>query len=219
MFRTLTRTPKHRASQWLMIAIFSTISGLLIFVPLVWLFHKMSTSWGEDAAQIILAFTSIGLLVVVLMGAGIGLSIDYAIHHRKFIFHDPQPGSWVYSMIGMWGYEIRDAKVSELEPVPREAVSLSNLSDEPYKLPEKAKRQGRKPQFTVKDWARVALKWEQRDPTFDIFTLEQVICQELGTNPDGSPIISEKAYRGTWRIRAIRYINEHGLAKRPIPED
>ena len=136
MFRTLAHTPKHRASQWLVIAICSIVSGLLIFVPLVWLFHKMSTRWGEDAAQIILTFTSIGLLVVVLMGAGIGLSIDYAIRHRKFIFHDPRPGSWVYRIIGMWGYEIRDAKVGEPEPVPRDAESLSNLPDEPYKLSE-----------------------------------------------------------------------------------
>lgn len=203
----------------MVIAICSTVAALLIFVPLLWLFYKMRASWGDDTAQIILAFASIELLVIVLIGVWLGVAIDHAIRDSKFIFSDPQPGNWVYHVIHLWGYEILDAEPGGPEQVPRDPKLLPNFPDEPYQLPEKAKRQGRKPHFSVKDWAKVALKWEQRDPAFDLFTLEQVICQELGTNPDGSPIISEKAYRGTWRIRAIRYINQHGLAKRPIPED
>jgi hypothetical protein len=219
MSQTFIRHPKYSRKQWAVLLFCLKVSALLVCVPLFWLFYKMRLNWGDDIAHIILAFVSFGLLVVVLMGAGIGLAIDYAIRRRKFIFRDPQPGSRIYGMVRVWGYDILETQASELEPPPPDTKTLPDLPDEPYTLPEKARRKGRKPQFNVKDWAKVALKWEQRDPTFDLFTLEQVICQELGKHPNGAPIMSEKAYRGTWRIRAIRYINQHGLAKKPLSED
>jgi len=150
------------------------------------------------------------------MGVGLGLTIDYAIRRRRYIFNNPQPDTLIYRTVRMWGYEIQAmsnaTSTPTLEP-PVEEVGA------PYQIPEKASRPGRKPQFSVKDWVPVALVWEQRDPAFDLFSLEDVICQKLGKAADGGPIISAKAYRGTWRKRAIRYINEHGLAKRPLPEE
>lgn len=218
MPKTFTRKLKYSRNQWAVIFFCLKVCSLLIFVPMLWLFEKMSGTWGKDAAQIIFTFLSAGILIVVFMGVGLGLAIDYAIRRRRYIFHDPQPGTLIYRTVRMWGYDIHTPAQVEnltLEPETEKAVEAPHF---PYQIPEKASRPGRKPQFSVKDWAEVALVWEQRDPAFDLFSLEDVICQKLGKAADGAPIISAKAYRGTWRKRAIRYINEHGLAKRPLPE-
>lgn len=176
--------------------------------------------WGEDAAQIIFTFLGAGILAVVFIGVGLGLLIDYAIRRRRYIFHNPQPDTLIYRTVQMWGYAIEEAPEAEnpvATPTPEEPAEED--SGESYQIPEKASRPGRKPQFSVRDWVPVALAWEQRDPAFDLFSLEDIISQKLGKAADGAPIISAKAYRGTWRKRAIRYINENGLAKRPLPED
>lgn len=219
MPKTFTRRLKYSRSQWAVILFCLKICSLLVLLPLLWLFKKMSGTWGNDAAQIIFTFLSAGILIVVFMGLGLGLVIDYTIRHRRYIFRDPQPNTLIYRTIRMWGYEVQALPHQEIPAATLGTEKLTEERVQSYQLPEKASRPGRKPQFSVKDWVPVALVWEQRDPAFDLFSLEDVISQKLGKAADGAPIISAKAYRGTWRKRVIRYINEHGLAKKTLPEE
>jgi hypothetical protein len=57
---------------------------------------------------------------------------------------------------------------------------------------------------------------ETRDPIRDAFTLGELISQFLGTNEDGSPIMSEQSYYKTWRPRALAELERRVQAKKAL---
>jgi hypothetical protein len=84
---------------------------------------------------------------------------------------------------------------------------------EPFVLLDLPTRRGRKPTFPLERWIPIALKWENRDPIRDAFTLGELIAEHLGTNSDGSPIVSEQTYYSVWRQRAINEIRQRAKSK------
>ena len=112
--------------------------------------------------------------------------------------------------------ELSEKGATLVSAIP-EANEPNPLTGEP--IPEKAKRRGRRPTFTLTRWMDVALVWELRDPNFHTFSLSDVISQKLGKAPNGAPIMGDGVYYSTWRIPAIREINRLKLTSRPLSED
>lgn len=160
-----------------------------------WFYENYKQGLGDSLAQVAIAYQAIFYLVLVLIGLGLGFGIEWLILHRKFIFHDIQTDSLAEWLVLLWGIEL---------PVLKKEPELSKASEPiPLQYLNHPTRRGRKPTFTLERWLPIAAKWENRDPMRDAFTLAELIAEYLGTNPDGSPIVSEQTYYSLWRARAI----------------
>jgi hypothetical protein len=243
MFKIIARIQNYSSSRKAVILFHICLSALTVLVPLIWLFDKIEIRWGEDAAIVSLTLAFIMVIFIVAGGMGFGLCVDYAIRRRLFIFRSPKPGNWVERTIKIWGHNLTDLPKKEATcslPCPVTSRACHNLTDlsekgatlvsaipeanEPIPftgepIPEKAKRRGRRPTFTLTRWMDVAMVWELRDPNFHTFSLSDVISQKLGTATNGSPIMGDGVYYSTWRIPAIREINRLKMTSRPLSED
>jgi hypothetical protein len=163
-------------------------------------------------AQVAIAYHVVLLLGMVAMGVGLGRWIDRMIRTRTSIFRSAQKGSWTEALMNLWGYELESEgdKVAANTPASQPIPTII----EPFSLFNMPARRGRKPTFTLDRWLPIAAKWENRDTTRDAFTLGELIAEHLGTNADGSPIVSEQAYYSTWRPRAIAELRRRGNARK-----
>ena len=111
--------------------------------------------------------------------------------------------------MNLWGYEVKDKQA-----LSTEALSPEPHIIEPFDLFNMPARRGRKPTFPLERWIPIAMKWENRDPIRDAFTLGELIAEHLGTNSDGSPVVSEQTYYSIWRKRAMNEIRRRAKAKK-----
>lgn len=185
--------------------------SLVVTLPVSWAYQKIQMSLGMEAAQVTMAFHVSELLVMTTVGFGIGFLIDWAIRRRKFIFQNPKEGTCVETLVRLWGYELVCKEEVEYNIIPE--INLFPTADEVRKMVSRPKRRGRKPTFPLESWLPIAAKWENRDPIRDAFTLEDLIRDSLGQNPDGSPIVSAQSYYSTWRERALKELQKRAKAK------
>lgn len=179
---------------------------LLIARDIVWLYANFEYGMGVRMAQVAVSYHVALLLGMLTVGVGLGHTINRMIREKRSIFESPRKGGKTEKIMKLWGYEICDeiknAGKSQLEiPMDPPIMEPFNLMDIPT-----TPRRGRKPTFTVDRWVPIAQKWEYRDPIRDSFTLGELICEHLGSNEDGSPIISEQTYYSVWKDRALEEI-------------
>lgn len=180
-----------------------------IFLHIAWSYRSLETGLGTAVAQVAIMYHVVLLLILVAAGIGLGLWIDRMIRLRSSIFHDPPKGSWTEAFMNLWGHELKEKDTVQPQPIPLEPQMI-----EPIDLFNMPARRGRKPTFPLERWIPIAMKWENRDPIRDAFTLGELIAEHLGTNSDGSPIVSEQTYYSVWRQRAMDEIRRRAKAKR-----
>lgn len=179
------------------------IAAVVIFLQISWSYHSFEAGMGTKIAQVAIAYHVVLLLGMVAAGVGLGYGVDRMIRQKKFIFHAPRKGSWTETFMNLWGYELNTKREPETEPGMIEPMVLLDLPT----------RRGRKPTFPLERWLPITAKWENRDPIRDAFTLAELISEHLGTNSDGSPIVSEQTYYSTWRARAIAELKRRAKSK------
>lgn len=195
--KQLLRTWKRGTFKTIRLSLFILILAALIIKFTLWFYENYKQGLGHELAQIAIAYHAILFLGLFLIGMGVGYGVEWLILQRKFLFRDPQPDSLEEWIVILWGIEQPALKTDLATTSPEPASPV----DYPYlNLPT---RRGRKPTFTLERWLPIAAKWENRDPIRDAFTLAELIAEHLGTNPDGSPIVSEQTYYSLWRARAI----------------
>ena len=113
--------------------------------------------------------------------------------------------------MNLWGYEL---KAKETLQTTTNVPALEPQMIEPFDLFTVPARRGRKPTFPLERWLPIAAQWENRDPIRDAFTLGELIAEHLGTNSDGSPIVSEQTYYSVWRQRAIEELQQRAKSRK-----
>lgn len=206
----MDRTHKYSSINKIILLVLLMIAIVIVFVDVIWWYRNFESGLGTVIAQAAIAYHVIILLVMIGVGIGLGHFTDQMIRKRKSIFRSPQKGSWVEFFMNMWGYELEEdeAPSSEFHPEPQDMFMI-----EPFDLLDLPTRRGRKPTFPLDRWIPIALKWENRDPIRDAFTLGELISEHLGTNSDGSPIVSEQTYYSVWRKRAVNEIRKRAKAR------
>jgi hypothetical protein len=206
----MNRTHKYSSLNKFILLVLLLIAAIIVFLDVIWWYHNFESGLGTAIAQAAIAYHVIVLLVMTAVGIGLGHHTDQMIRKRKSIFRSPQKGSWVEVFMNMWGYELEEeqAPTSDLQPGQAGSVLI-----EPFVLLDLPTRRGRKPTFPLERWIPIALKWENRDPIRDAFTLGELIAEHLGINSDGSPIVSEQTYYSVWRRRAIDEIRRRAESK------
>ena len=185
-------------------------SGAIMFTPVAWVNYKIKLGLGVNISQMALTYQVVFLLVFVAIGFVLALIIELSIRERKAIFSSSQAGSWSVRIAYWWGYEL----LTEGEPTQSAAqVDLASEENNINDWLKRPRRRGRKPAFPLERWLPIALKWESRDSMRDAFTLEELIAEHLGTNADGSPVVTVQAYYNTWRDLALEELQKMAKEK------
>ena len=206
---SLIRANKYGSPKKMILIVLLKIALIGILLHLTWSYDNLETGLGTAMAQVAIMYHVVLLMILVTVGVGLGLWIDQLIRLKKSIFHHPQNGSWTEAFMNLWGYELKEKEVVQIQTTPPEPQMI-----EPFDLFNMPARRGRKPTFPLERWLPIAMKWENRDPMRDAFTLGELIAEHLGTNSDGSPIVSEQTYYSVWRQRAIDEIRRRAKAKK-----
>lgn len=184
------------------------VIGTVACLDLLWFYDIFANGLGGGLAQAVLAYHIILVVGMVTLGLALGQRVERLIRERGWIFRAPVKGSWAESVMKLWGHELNDDHAIETQ---------STSSAETPELLDLPARRGRKPTFPLERWLPIAVQWENRDPIRDAFTLAELISEHLGTNADGSPIISEQTYYSTWRPRAIAELRSRAQARKSRP--
>jgi hypothetical protein len=205
-FHSSQHTPFQKALLYFLLL----ASGASMLLPVVWINHKIKTELGTNISEMALTYQIVFLLGFVSIGFIFAFFIEISIRKQGTIFSSSQVGSWSERIATWWGYELI------AEEAPARIVLTSDTIPEADNIEElinRPRRRGRKPVFPLDRWLPIAAKWESRDSIRDAFTLGELIAEHLGTNPDGSPVVSEQAYYSTWRKRALEELQERARKK------
>ena len=175
------------------------VVSLIEYLSITWVYQKTRLALGVDLAQISVSFMTIIVLGMVLLGMRLAHFIENAIGRQRFIFRAPRPGSWVEALIRVWGFELID-KRQESHVTSKADSTLK--PDEVSTILNKPRRGGRRPTYSIDRWRRIVLKWENRDTLRDAMTLADLLAEEFGTHPDGSPRMTEQTYY-CWRDKVL----------------
>lgn len=208
---SLIRAKKYGSPKKIILLVLFKIAIVGIVLQIIWSYHNLEDGLGTSVAKIVIAYHVVFLMILVVGGIGLGHWIDQLIRLKKSIFRDPQKGSWTEAFMNMWGYEV---KTKEMGQPPTTAPIYEPPAIEPVTLFHAPARRGRKPTFPLERWLPIAAKWENRDPIRDAFTLGELIADHLGTNSDGSPIVSEQTYYSVWRQRAIEELQQRAISRK-----
>jgi hypothetical protein len=209
----LLRAKKVGSPKKMILLALLKVALLGVILQISWSYHNFEDGLGPQVAQIVIAYHVVLLLILVAVGVGLGHWIDQMIRLRKNVFRSPQRGSWIEAFMNLWGYELTIENPEEEQktsPPPNPDPPMIEM----FEILDLPTRRGRKPAFPLERWIPIALKWENRDPIRDAFTLGELIAEHLGTNPDGSPIVSEQTYYSVWRQRAIDEIRRRSKSKK-----
>ena len=209
---TLFRARKYGSLNKIILLVLLMIAIVVVLLEVAWSYHTFESELGTRLAQAAIAYHIVLLLGMGTIGIGLGYWVDRMICQRISIFRSPQKGSWTEAFMNLWGHEL---KIKEETAPGIDTMSTPEPSMiEPFVLLDLPTRRGRKPTFTLERWLPIALKWENRDPMRDAFTLGELISEHLGTNSDGSPIVSEQTYYSVWRKRAIDEIRRRAKSRK-----
>lgn len=189
---------------------------LLIARDIVWLYANFESGMGTRMAQVAISYHIALLIGMLTVGVGLGHMINRMIREKRSIFESPRKGGKTEKIMKLWGYELcEETNISDepnieipIDPPIMDTFAIMDIPTTP--------RRGRKPAFTVDRWVPIAQKWEFRDPIRDSFTLGELICEHLGKNDDGSPIISEQTYYSVWKDRAMEEIQRIEARKKAM---
>jgi hypothetical protein len=209
---TLFRAKKYGSPNKIILLVLLKIAIVVVFLDVTWSYNTFESELGTRLAQAAIAYHIVLLLGMGTVGIRLGYWVDRMIRQKRSVFRSPQKGSWTEAFMNLWGYELKSKE--ETAPGINSITKPEPSVIEPFMLLDLPTRRGRKPTFTLERWLPIALKWENRDPMRDAFTLGELISEHLGTNSDGSPIVSEQTYYSTWRKRATDEIRRRAKSRK-----
>ena len=212
---TPSRTRKFGALQKLLLLFFLVAALLIVRLDVVWSYDNFESGMGTRMAQAAIGYHIVLLLGMAAVGIALGFCVDYMIRNRMSIFRSPTTPSWTEIFMNLWGYELNNDEETLPEIIPESQLNAEEPDS--YTLLDLPTRRGRRPTFPLDRWLPITVQWENRDPIRDAFTLAELISEHLGTNSDGSPIVSEQAYYSTWRPRAIAELHRRAKLKNHPP--
>lgn len=176
--------PKLRMALYLILLTF----GGLLFGSITWVFHRIQTRFGEELAEVAVAFMSILILALILVGMRAGWSLDRFIRHRRIDL-------WrIHRSIKQIGYFLALLGYEEVQPPLSLPISGTSQTAQLLASMDRPKRRGRPPTHSLDRWTRVVLAWENRDPFRNPITLTEFLSQEFGTYADGTPCMSDNSF-------------------------
>jgi hypothetical protein len=161
-----------------------------VFSAAAWMYHRVDSGLDHDIAEVVMAFLSILILALIVIGFRMGVQAKRALGEqgqpevirnlceRFAFFHE----LWIYL-----GFQAEPASEIPAPVVQEKQVEI-------MMLPNRPPRRGRPPTYPFERWVKVVCAWDNRDPWRDALTLQEFLSEEFGTYADGSPRISKKKF-------------------------
>ena len=199
----MTRKEYGHTKKWVLYGLIS-LSSLWTGYALFWFYGKLYRAAGVEIAQAVLALGFVFVFFLIVIGFRLGHQIDRIIQQERLPLHTIASAQWLPFLIRLWRYERKYPDKDEATPANEAEKHSATETEDALPSPPRKRRRGRTPLFTVDRWVPIALKWENRDPLWDNFSLSDLICEYLGVNADGSPVMSEQSYYKKWRDLALK---------------
>lgn len=206
------RSGKYSQSQKAVLYTALIGASLLIFLPTTWMYQEMKSRLGVGIAEISMAVMVIIFLSVGFAGAGLAHLLDRAIQTRTGLFRSPQLGSWVDSLVRIWGFALMEERLDDPAPLPQNPTP--NIA-EIQAILEGPRKRGRKPTYSLDQWIPVVIRWESRDTLRETMTLNELLTEKFGENADGSPRMTEQSYYD-WRRKVFAEL-ENKIEQAKLP--
>lgn len=177
---------------------------VILAFPIGWIYQIALTSWGTQAADLVLVVTIIVVLGFAIRGAVHASRIEGTLTGQVMALqHPPKPGSTVepfeFKVLGLVLFRYPETSFE---------FKVADTDDEEYKLlPETPNRTRIKQKnFPEERIRKAVLKWERRDRSFCARNLEEFLEQEFG-NMDGVPSMATSTFY-EHRTRILKEIKE-----------
>jgi len=204
MIGTTTKRGNIRPSVRSALVSILLLCGVSLWASVYWIFQKINHSVGVELAEVTVAFLSIFIMGLILVGMRAGLGLDRWIRHRRFEEYQFclsfKPTHRALSWLG-YGQLMAEGEA------PSNEFHGWNV-EELIALFEKPKRRGRPPAHPPKRWIRAVLAWENRDLAGNTMTLSEFLIEEFGQNADGTPCESASNFYDN-RKKILKEIKKH----------
>jgi hypothetical protein len=180
---------------------------IILAFPIYLIYRFFINSFGNEAGLFSLTIT-VG--VVVILGVRGAVHTHMIIRNLRKEIHDSNELSLAAKttpplVLKIFKIEQRYLQSPLLEagksseqncPVPRPFLSFPK------------KRRGKQPRFPEEKIRKAVLRWESRDPSFSVRTLEEFLAQEFGSGPDGILLMATTTFYD-WRRRILKELEAH----------
>jgi hypothetical protein len=175
------------------------VLSAILFFPIFWVYRFFRDSFGNEAALISLTITVMIVVIFIIRGAV----------HTHMIIRDLKRGAPCADR--------NEADIPLLFRILKICPKLKNTISETQRSPDSTnppvpqvtifprKHRGKQPRFPEDKIRKAVLKWENRDPSFSVATLEEFLGQEFGSGPDGILLMAPSTFYD-WRTRVLKEI-------------
>ena len=176
---------------------------MILALPLDWIYKTVQQFMGNDPASIALAITVVMMLILGIQGGVHAHQINRILREEAASRAKLESGDDMKPVVlEVFGIEI--LQYEHLMPGPK---TKSEILDQEIRqlLTYPRKHHGKQPRFPVEKIRKAVLKWERRDPSFSVQTLEEFLEQEFGCGPDGILLMAPSTFYD-WRRHILKEI-------------
>jgi len=180
---------------------------IILAVPIYLIYRFFMNSFGNEAGLFSLTIT---VMVVVAFGVRGAAHTHMIIRNLRREINDsnkliPPEKTTPPLVFKIFKIEQRYPQ----SPLPDASKSSEqNCPAPPPFLSFPRKRRGKQPRFPEDKIRKAVLRWESRDPSFSVMTLEEFLAQEFGSSPDGILLMATTTFYD-WRRRILKELEVH----------
>ncbi len=179
----------------------------ILAFPIYLIYRFFLNSFGNEAGLFSLTIT---VVVVVVFGVRGAVHTHMIIRNLRREINDsnkliPPEKTTLPLVLKIFKIEQRYLQSPLLEA---SKSSEQNCPDPHPFLSFPKKRRGKQPRFPEDKIRKAVLRWESRDPSFSVRTLEEFLAQEFGSSPDGILLMATTTFYD-WRRRILKELEAH----------
>ena len=179
----------------------------ILAFPIYLIYRFFLNSFGNEAGLFSLTIT---VVVVVVFGVRGAVHTHMIIRNLRRGITDsnkliPPEKTTLPLVLKIFKIEERYSQ----SPLPEASKSSEQNCPAPHPfLSFPKKRRGKQPRFPEDKIRKAVLRWESRDPSFSVMTLEEFLAQEFGSSPDGILLMATTTFYD-WRRRILKELEAH----------
>ena len=189
--------------RWWGIYLALIIILMILAFPLDWIYKTVQQIMGNDPASIALAITVVVMVFLGIQGGVHAHKINRILREEAASKAKSESGDGVKPVVlKVFGMELLQYEHSKPEPKGKSEISDQEIQQ---LLSCPRKHRGKQPRFPVEKIRKAVLRWERRDPSFSVQTLEEFLEQEFGCGPDGILLMAPSTFYD-WRRNVLKEI-------------
>ena len=189
--------------RWWGIYLALIIILMILAFPLDWIYKTVQQQMGNDPASIALTITVVVVLILGIQGGVHAHRINRILRAEAASKAKSTSGNGVKPIV----LKVFSMELLQYKPPTSEPKTESEFSDQEIQqlLSYPRKHRGKQPRFPVEKIRKAVLRWERRDPSFSVQTLEEFLEQEFGCGPDGILLMAPSTFYD-WRRNVLKEI-------------